>query len=837
MSLFGLSSVSQTDAQEGPTAITECREIDEPGEYVLDSDLSAEGGCLRITADDVTLDGNGYTIDGDGTGTGLSMESSGSTVRNLTVQNFGTGIEVELSNDVTLSSITVRDNDTGVLTRNSRDILCEDSTIRQNGWGVSLSDYSGVVTMRNCDLVENESYPIRAGSSAVIAVEDCRVVDNGDPVLFTPMPGSKIEGTLVSGSDGAGMETKYGDSGIFDDPTPIRNCVIEDCDGAGIDQPNGSLDVRECTLSGNRVGYRAGEPSPDPYETTLRDSNIEDNEEYGVVNPAEEYSPTVDATCNWWGAESGPVHEDNPNEDPGGQRVSGDVEFVPWSTERIEDGEGVCDGGLDEEPEEPEGPPEGGTGYISRKSYMRIKEIGPYEDVDCWGGTVYVTDPSDVEDAGFAGPGAITVPASSEEGEDAEERELPGHVIRAESDAAVTLPTWGGERGECESLLFVDPDQDLRADVEYRIVTDDPDAAYEEVDTGGFARTIHEIVQVEYEPVRSDPEENVITEPTTITEPGEYHVRSDIRSDDTCIEITRTGDVTIHGHGYSLLGSGNGTGIHNEGGFEARNLTVHGFETGIYNEIGRGVRLEGVTVEENVGNAVVGDRYVRFTLTDCTIRGNGGIGVITDEYSDLTLTDCELRGNGGNGVSGAPYTTVRVRNCLVVDNDTGVYINHYRSDLETEVIDSVVRDNAGSGVRVGATEGSVGEPVPIRNCEIRDNDGAGIVQAASFLDIRNCTLVGNQDGYRLRDSQIYEAILRNNNIEENEEYGAVVEESFSENDTIDATCNYWGHESGPDHPDNPEDDPQGQPVSDYVEFTPWSTERIDDGSGDCAGGT
>jgi nitrous oxidase accessory protein NosD len=190
-----------------------------------------------------------------------------------------------------------------------------------------------------------------------------------------------------------------------------------------------------------------------------------------------------------------------------------------------------------------------------------------------------------------------------------------------------------------------------------------------------------------------------------------------------------------------------------------------------------------------------------------------------------------------NGVSGSPYTTVRVRDCLVVDNETGVSINHFRSDSETEVIDSVVEDNAGSGVRARATEGGVGEPVPIRNCEIRDNDGPGIRQDNAYLDIRNCTLAGNQDGYRLRDSSIYEAILRNNNIEENEGYGAVVEESFSENDTIDATCNYWGHESGPDHPDNPEDNPQGQPVSDYVEFTPWSTERIEDGSGDCVGGT
>ena len=500
-SLLGLSSVSQTGAQEGPTTITECQEIDEPGEYVLGDDLSAEGDCLRITASDVTLDGNDHTIDGDGTGRGLFIESSESTVRNLTIQNFETGIDLGGSTTgLKLSSITIRDNEDGIRVYYTSNVHCEGLTIRQNdGTGVSLGDYTRYFTLRNCDLVQNQ-YPVAAGSSAIMSIEDCRIVDNGGPISFTPRPESKIEGTLVSGSDGAGMETNYGDRGIFDDSMPIRNCVIEDCDGAGIEQPHGFLDVRECTLSGNRVGYRTGDI--EAYETILRYNNIEDNEEYGVQNTApEEETTTVDATCNWWGDESGPVHEDNPNEDPQGKRVSDDVEFIPWSVERIEDGEGVCEGGLDEKTKEPVDPPEGGTGYISRKSYRRIVGKSPYEDVDCWGETVYVTDPSDVERAGLDGPGAITVPASSED--DAEERELPGHVIRAEADAAVALPTWGGERGECESLLFADPEQDLRADVEYRIVTDDPDSAYEEVDTNGFAGTIDEIVQVEYEPARS----------------------------------------------------------------------------------------------------------------------------------------------------------------------------------------------------------------------------------------------------------------------------------------------------------------------------------------------
>ena len=505
VSFLGLSTIGWTTAQEGPTTITECREIDEPGEYVLGDDLSAEGDCLEITTSDVTLDGNGHTIEGDGTGTGLDIEWSGSTVRNLTVRNFGLGIRVNLTSNVTLASTTVRQNGSGVVVISaSSDVLMRDCDIRQNdGRGVSVSDYSRDVLMRDCDIRQNGSRPVRAGSSAIFGLEDCRVIDNGGPVTFVPRPESTIEGTLVSGSEGAGLETNYGDRGIYDEPMLIRDCVIEDCDGAGIEQPNGSLDVRECTLSGNRIGYWVP-GGLDPYETILRYSNIEDNEEYGVLHTrADEVTTTVEATCNWWGHESGPVHENELTASQQGQRVSDDVAFLPWSVERIEDGEGRCEGGLGEEPE---APPKAGTGYIAKKSYRRIMGLGPYDDVDCWDETLYATAPSEVENAGFAGPGEITLPSEDEDDEVAGGRSLPGHVIRAEPDAVpVTLPTWGGDRGRCESLLFVDPEQELRADVEYRIVTVDPGSGYEEVDTGGFAGTIDEIVRVDFEP--TDPNE------------------------------------------------------------------------------------------------------------------------------------------------------------------------------------------------------------------------------------------------------------------------------------------------------------------------------------------
>jgi hypothetical protein len=55
-------------AETEPTEIDSCREISEPGRYVLTRDVEdAEAAqCLRIRASDVVLDGRGHAVNGTG---------------------------------------------------------------------------------------------------------------------------------------------------------------------------------------------------------------------------------------------------------------------------------------------------------------------------------------------------------------------------------------------------------------------------------------------------------------------------------------------------------------------------------------------------------------------------------------------------------------------------------------------------------------------------------------------------------------------------------------------------------------------------------------------------
>lgn len=159
--LLGFSSVSRTDAQNGPTTITECRDIEDPGEYIFGDDIEADGGCLHVNAGEVTIDGNGYRLEGDGSGRGLWLAGGSHTVRNLTIEGFETGLHLT-SDDTTLTSLTIQGNsETGIACWDARNVLFEDLTIRENdGDGVFIDDDNDSLTIRDCDVVENGRFPI-----------------------------------------------------------------------------------------------------------------------------------------------------------------------------------------------------------------------------------------------------------------------------------------------------------------------------------------------------------------------------------------------------------------------------------------------------------------------------------------------------------------------------------------------------------------------------------------------------------------------------------------------------------------------------------------------------
>ena len=111
-SLLMLSNISATSGT--PTNISDCQTLNIIGEtYVLTSDIITTDNCFIITADGITLDGNGHKIVGDGSGIlgdqagdiGVDIISAtGVTVQNLDISFFRSGVFLDGSNGNTVTN-------------------------------------------------------------------------------------------------------------------------------------------------------------------------------------------------------------------------------------------------------------------------------------------------------------------------------------------------------------------------------------------------------------------------------------------------------------------------------------------------------------------------------------------------------------------------------------------------------------------------------------------------------------------------------------------------------------------------------------------------------------
>jgi parallel beta-helix repeat protein len=233
----GPANPSVTSSQAAtPTEVTECRSILEPGRYVLDGSIgdTTDEVCLFIGASDVVLDGAGNTVDGDGgeAGVGVSIGESveNVTVRNLTVTDFGTGVEVDAfePRDVELTGLTVRSNGAGV-------------EVRQGARPTSVG-------------AQDEEAP-----ADTVRLSDSEVGNNAaNGVTINGVPGLVVERTVVADNGRSGIVVQNADR------TTIRGNTVSGNDRKGVFVIDAAdVSVINNTLSGSDDGIQLGRPPLD----------------------------------------------------------------------------------------------------------------------------------------------------------------------------------------------------------------------------------------------------------------------------------------------------------------------------------------------------------------------------------------------------------------------------------------------------------------------------------------------------------------------------------------------------------------------------------------------
>jgi parallel beta-helix repeat protein len=138
------------EAEATPAAIKHCTTITASGSYVLKKSLTHVGTCIVVAADFVTLDLDGQTLQGNGTGSGISdggFVQQGTVVRNGTVTNFATGIDLFASTGSVIERVrAIRNGGCGIVV--GGDSTLSGNTAQQNGGG-NTSSLTNCVTANN----------------------------------------------------------------------------------------------------------------------------------------------------------------------------------------------------------------------------------------------------------------------------------------------------------------------------------------------------------------------------------------------------------------------------------------------------------------------------------------------------------------------------------------------------------------------------------------------------------------------------------------------------------------------------------------------------------------
>lgn len=196
----------------------------------------------------------------------------------------------------------------------------------------------------------------------------------------------------------------------------------------------------------------------------------------------------------------------------------------------------------------------------------------------------------------------------------------------------------------------------------------------------------------------------------------------------------------------------------------------------------------------------------------CVIRNNicsenNQEGINIESYSNDCIIEnntCENNGLHGIDISRTNHSIVRGNRC--VNNLIGISISF--SDLGT-LTENTCESNEQSGIYVWTSnEGTIERNILVRN-------GIGL----NLDDSDNCTITNNTfsentEGINLKTSSFGNVAHLNSLIDNRD---SAINASYNNGFFINATNNWWGHETGPYHPSkNPSGN--GDNITDFVKF-------------------
>ncbi|MBM2620977.1 right-handed parallel beta-helix repeat-containing protein [Actinoplanes sp. LDG1-06] len=273
---------------------------------------SALTGTITISANDVTVDG--FTVNGPpGGGTAaLVMQNgnSGETIQNTVINNPGRAASITTSR-TTFRRNLVKNTSTASDGFQANSTPVRDVTIVENVFtGPVPSNYNADITF-----IEGNANLIVSGNKSTAG---------GTLVALFKTTGATISGNTVTGNgSSSAIYVGGGNSQVVVSGNTISSSAsgVKLANDFGVGT-NSAVSITGNTLRNNQYGVNVAAASG---TVKINRNNLTGNSQYGVFNnPAS--GAAADATCNWWGAITGPGAVAAGR----GDKVSSGVTYRPW---------------------------------------------------------------------------------------------------------------------------------------------------------------------------------------------------------------------------------------------------------------------------------------------------------------------------------------------------------------------------------------------------------------------------------------------------------------------------------------------------------------------------
>jgi len=214
---------------------------------------------------------------------------------------------------------------------------------------------------------------------------------------------------------------------------------------------------------------------------------------------------------------------------------------------------------------------------------------------------------------------------------------------------------------------------------------------------------------------------------------------------------------------------------------------------------------------------------------NCTVKSNlctrnqRGLSISTS--FDCYINNNDFSGNNQYGIHiGTWFDKTECERNIFIQNDC----SHSRTSIDIYgVRNNTFEKNVCSGGQRGIVLSYASGNILLGNV-VKDNEDQGFrILGSSDNAILNNTITGNREGFFFWNGSMGN-VIENNSIYGNHEYGINTVANASL--LINASNNWWGHESGPYHPtENVRG--KGNRVVANVQVTPWLTSNPQDGEG------